>query len=239
MSMTFSIAPRTVRYAHAPVKSKRTQTCVQLALMARGRKTEVLPDVALRLVQARERAGYRSAADACRAFGWSYDTYVQHERGERGIPRAAARYAAAYRVPEGWLLTGEGSPDGPIPATTVPVISWVSAGKMQVADADPDAPRIPITGLPEGRWIALEVEGDSMDRISPPGSRIFVNTADRKLVPNACYVISGPDGAASYKRYRPNPDRFEPVSTNPVHEPLFPDGEVTILGRVRRSMIDM
>ncbi len=41
-------------------------------------------------------------------FGWNYDTYAQHENGTRGIGRAADRYAAAFRVSEAWLLTGEG-----------------------------------------------------------------------------------------------------------------------------------
>jgi phage repressor protein C with HTH and peptisase S24 domain len=88
-------------------------------------------------------------------------------------------------------------------------------------------------------WIALRVDGDSMDRISPPGSIIIVNTNDKKLVPNACYVIADSDSNVTYKRYRSNPARFEPVSTNPRHEPIFPDGEPEIIGRVKKSIIDM
>jgi hypothetical protein len=33
--------------------------------------------------------------------------------------------------------------------------------------------------------------------------------------------------------------RFEPVSTNPQHEPIFPDNDPIIVGRVRRSIINM
>ena len=92
---------------------------------------------------------------------------------------------------------------------------------------------------PKGQWIALRVQGDSMDRISPPGSVIFVNLRDKRLVTNACYIITNGDGEATYKRFRANPPRFEPVSTNPAHEPIFPDGEPAVIGRVRRSFIDM
>lgn len=102
--------------AHFGVKSKRTLIVVQNALMS-----EIRPDEAQRLQLARERRGFASAKDAATYFGWKYDTYVQHERGERGITRAADRYADAFRVSRGWLLTGEGmGPDGEViaaPAT--------------------------------------------------------------------------------------------------------------------------
>lgn len=45
-------------------------------------------------------------------FGWSEFTYAQHENGTRGLARAAKHYASAFKVSEGWLLTGEGEPPG-------------------------------------------------------------------------------------------------------------------------------
>lgn len=44
------------------------------------------------------------------------------------------------------------------------------------------------------------------------------------------------DGSATYKRFQPNPMRFEPVSTNTQHKTLFPDNEPVIVGRVRKSI---
>ncbi len=132
---------------------------------------------------------------------------------------------------------------GPLGA---PLISWVSAGDLKTPGVvlEPgDAKMAYIHGLdPEGDWIALEVEGDSMDRISPPESIIFVNRKDRRLVANACYVIADAEGGqASYKRFRPNPDRWEPVSTNPEHEPVFvkKGREPVIIGRVRKTLLSM
>ena len=66
------------------------------------------PDAAKRLQRARERAGFPSAKAAATRHGWVYDTYAQHENGARGLTRAAKKYARAFKVSEGWLLTGDG-----------------------------------------------------------------------------------------------------------------------------------
>lgn len=123
---------------------------------------------------------------------------------------------------------------------TVPLLSWISAGSMMREDVSDEAlGTVTVTDLPAGDWIALKVVGDSMDRISPPESIIFVDRQDRELVPNALYIIADEDGTATYKRYRPGPPmRFEPVSVNSAHEPIFPAQEPLIVGRVKRSMID-
>jgi len=71
------------------------------------------PDQAKRLETARISRGFKTARQATDYFGWQYVTYTQHESGERGLTRAAERYAKAFRVSPAWLLTGEGKgPDG-------------------------------------------------------------------------------------------------------------------------------
>lgn len=70
------------------------------------------PDAAKRLEQARIARGFKTAKEACTFFGWNYETYAQHENGTRGIVRASKKYAKAFRVREGWLLTGEGEGPG-------------------------------------------------------------------------------------------------------------------------------
>ncbi len=137
-------------------------------------------------------------------------------------------------------LTGFETPNVVPEATTrVPLVSWVSAGDLQAVTVDEAPETIDEAGLPPGNWIALRVQGDSMDRISPPESIIFVNRADKRLVANACYVIDDGEGNATYKRYRPSPDRFEPVSTNKDLIPIFPEREPTIVGRVRKTILEM
>lgn len=71
------------------------------------------PDQAKRLETARIARGFKTARQAADYFGWQYVTYTQHESGERGLTRAADRYAKAFRVSPAWLLTGEGKgPEG-------------------------------------------------------------------------------------------------------------------------------
>lgn len=172
-------------------------------------------------------------------------TYLAHENASRGLTRATAvRYAKFFRASVEWLLTGRGDPDDKQAANVqvVPKLSWVPAGdwwlpEQVVEGADLDV--IEMTGLTNGDWIALEVSGSSMDRISPPGSLIFVNRDEKNLVPNGCYVIADEQGRSTYKRYRPNPARFEPVTFTEGHETLFPNGAVNVIGRVRRSMVEM
>ena len=138
-----------------------------------------------------------------------------------------------------WILEGFGSPE----SRQVPLVSWVSAGSLAQPEVPVEdlahLPMIQAPDLPDGEWIALRVVGDSMDRISPPESVIFVNRRDKRLIPNGCYVIAGEDGEATYKRFRPDPMRFEPVSINTEHEAIFPDAEPIIIGRVRKTMLDM
>lgn len=133
--------------------------------------------------------------------------------------------------------------DGAV-VVSAPLISWVSAGELkrpEVPISDfADAPRVSTVGLdPGGEWIALKVDGDSMNRISPPESVVFVNLKDRRLVANACYVIQDVEGGSSYKRYRPG--KWEAVSTNKKHKPYLVKGDrgPAIIGRVKRTVLDM
>lgn len=69
-----------------------------------------------RLKLAREEAGFGSAREAALAMGISYDTYIHHERGTRGITASSAEsYARRFRVASEWILYGKGV--GPAPST--------------------------------------------------------------------------------------------------------------------------
>ena len=66
-----------------------------------------------RLRAARKAAGYATAIDAAKAFGWNKNTVTSNENGNRTFSREAAeRYANAYHVDLGWLLTGKGDMKG-------------------------------------------------------------------------------------------------------------------------------
>jgi SOS-response transcriptional repressor LexA len=203
-----------------------------------------------RIAQVREELGLSQQAlsDRVNRIGGEISQTGIDKIEKRGTkrPRFLREIAAALGVSDDWLVTGKGQKSAPPkgaakPTIDLPIISWVSAGEMSKPDmSDVQIGNIAMSGLDaNGDWIALQVDGDSMDRISPPGSIVIVNRKDKRLVPNACFVIADDDGNATYKRFRANPPRFEPVSTNPAHEAIFPENEPVIVGRVRRSVLEM
>jgi len=202
-----------------------------------------------RLKKARKEAGFASATDAALALGVKYPTYASHENGLRGVVRSLDLYSRRYKVSLDWLLTGKGNmrakgedaSENP-EVTHVPLISSVSAGQpffQEGIDDFSDFPTIAAYDLPKGNWIALRVDGLSMNRISPPDSIILVNMADKELITNACYIIMDEEGQVTYKRYCPHErPQFQPFSYQAIKPPAL-QGAITIIGRVRRTIIDM
>lgn len=168
-------------------------------------------------------------------------------RLENGLDRTTKKLPEIARALEVSVYELDENFAGEESVISAPLISWVSAGQIEVPevpDFDPanPPPRRAAVGLDVGEWIALKVVGDSMDRISPPDSIIFVDLKDRRLVANACYVIRDEqDGGSSYKRYRPSPARWEPVSTNKKWKPYLVKGDrgPAVIGRVKRTVLDL
>jgi SOS-response transcriptional repressor LexA len=126
----------------------------------------------------------------------------------------------------------------------IPLLDAVSAGRLKAPSSQipvEDVPLLSFADLGRGDFFALTVEGDSMDRISPEGSTIVVNRADRSLVSGKPYVFSN-RGEVTFKLWRPEPARLAPFSTNPVHEPVYvksrADAEKLVVGRVKRTVLD-
>lgn len=129
-----------------------------------------------RLRQARERAGYASASDAARAFGWGEAGYRHHENGTRSFGLdAAKKYARAFRIKPGWLLAMDGV-DGaaPVANTTNSVLivgGSVAAGVWREAQEVFDRFEIEAPApIPEAERFGVVVEGHSMDQCYEPGT---------------------------------------------------------------------
>lgn len=127
----------------------------------------------------------------------------------------------------------------------IPLLDKVTAGKLKSPSSQipvEDVPLLAFADLGRGDFFALTVDGDSMDRLSPDGSVIIVNQADRTLVAGRAYVISR-RGEATFKLWRSDPPRFSPYSTNPVHEPVFVKSKEAaqgmVVGRVKRTVLDL
>lgn len=126
---------------------------------------------------------------------------------------------------------------------SVPVVSWVSAGQLADTGGDThiqEAQRIAVSGLGDGDFFAVRVQGTSMDRISPEKSLIVVNRAEKALHDGKPYIFAI-RGETTYKLWRASPPRLEPFSTDPSHEPIFLDKrqKALVIGRVRRSILEL
>lgn len=198
-----------------------------------------------RLKWARKKAGFTGPTPVSAATGIGVDTVKAHEQGRNGFgTEDARRYAKAFGVSLRWLYLGEGYPDDvdeepALVAKEVPLFASVPAGGFQDNFLD-EALGTARAALPDGDWIAFRVEGESMDRISPPGSIIFVDRSDKRLVNGGFYVIDDGTGQSTYKRFIAGPQmRFEPVSKNKDLEPFYPDNEPTVIGRVKLTTLDL
>lgn len=115
----------------------------------------------------------------------------------------------------------------------VPVIGYVSAGQWAEAIEDP-ASWLPIPGNIGGpRAFALMPRGDSMDQIAPEGEFVVVDPDQLDLEPGRAFIVTNGAGEATFKRYRADPPRLEPDSSNPEHQPILIGREpFLIVGRV-------
>ncbi len=115
----------------------------------------------------------------------------------------------------------------------VPLISWVKAGDLTETE-DPyavgDAADYVAVTHQRKTLIALKVNGQSMNRVAPEGSIVIVDYADKTLVSGRYYVVKL-GNQATFKRYRSEPARLEPDSTEP-HETVFIRSETEVVGRV-------
>lgn len=148
--------------------------------------------------------------------------------------------ALDWTVPE---LLGRPAEDPAFPVKRVPLLDKVTAGKLQSPSSQipvEDVPLLAFADLGRGEWFALRVDGDSMDRVSPDDSIIVVNKADRQLVSGRFYVFSL-RGETTYKRWRPDPPRLVPYSTNPANESIFVKSQkdFAVIGRVKRTVLDL
>ena len=184
-------------------------------------------------------ARFKTMRAATNRFGFHYQNYGDHERGRIQIsPEHAKVYARAFKTTPEYILYGQ--VDSPVDSQ-VGLISWVAAGELseiinnfQPGDAEGwiDYP------AKHDKIFALRVKGGSMNRVSPEGSIIIIDANQIEMTSNRLYVV-GIGDEATYKRYRANPPRLEPDSTDPGHETIFLDGQdYQPLGRVLRTMMD-
>lgn len=190
-----------------------------------------------RLQHLRKKAGFATATDAARAYGWTVSTYLGHENGDRSPGRESAkRYAAAYKVRWEWILEGEQRPVLP-ENDTVPILGDVGAGGEVVFSGEPQgghdrAPKPP-GSTPD--TVAVRVRGDSMPGVAEDNWTIYydqrVASVPDEWVGQLCVVWLSDDRVFVKKVFRGrDPGTFDLVSTG-GHAPMR-DEEVAWCAKV-------
>lgn len=115
----------------------------------------------------------------------------------------------------------------------VPIIGIASAGNWREAVQMPLG-RLPVPIAAAGEEaFALEVSGDSMNKVIADGSHIVIDPRSKELRDGKLYLIQNTDGEATVKCYYRSPPRFEPLSHNPEHKGWsVADQDFIVLGRV-------
>lgn len=214
---------------------------------------------AARLRLARERAGFKTAADALERFGWKQSTYLAHENGQNGIrPDKAKLYADAFKVSVGWLLSGEDSAPSaaPPPATPATPLGMIvefegtefakipvydvrfSAGYGANNDAEPVIGYQVMsvetlrqwTDAPLQQLSVIRVHGDSMEPLLCNDDWVLIDASHTNLVSPAVYAIVY-DGEGFLKHASKN------IETGAVtlvsHNAAYPPQTITMPDRLR------
>lgn len=111
-------------------------------------------------------------------------------------------------------------------------IGRVPAGSLRAAlEEATDSVQVS-ADLPKGVF-ALEVDGESMNKIAPLGADVIVDPNDKSLFSGDLYVLGSAGGGFTFKRYLENPARLVPLSADPSHHEIRLGSEpITIIGRV-------
>ncbi|MBD8677949.1 LexA family protein [Sphingomonas sp. CFBP 13720] len=135
-------------------------------------------------------------------------------------------------VIQAWLGVAPEPNEGVV--ARIPIIGQVAAGNWREAVhqsmgsiPSPDAEISPLA-------FALNVDGDSMDKLVADGGTVIVDPSDKALYPGRYYVVINDTGETTFKQFAADPARLIPCSTNAEHrEIVVGDGTAfSIVGRV-------
>lgn len=231
-------------------------------------KLQTMNTLAERLRVARQKAGYESAADAARTFGWTKTTYADHENGHRR-PKLdqLKRYGAAFSVPWLWLQEGGAFPDKNKPTVgvqTIPITGEVAAGQWLDVDVevDPrDFDQHPVAVHPDypiAAQFGLIVRGNSMNRVFSPGMILHcvdIIKADIETAEDDVVIVERTRAQASQREVTAkriskrghlivlSPDsteaKWKPITFDPTAESDSDEEEVRVLAIVISAVIPL
>ena len=208
-------------------------------------KEETIDEPPNRIAEWRKRRGLTQAALAKRCKPTIAQQQIHKlERGERRLTDEYMRILArALNCTSHELLPLTDLSPVAQSLRRVPIVSWVSAGKMieaiQALHPGSEDESVYVTFATD-KLFALRTRGNSMNRRAADGTVIVVNPEDRNPIDGKAYIVAI-DGNVMFRVYRANPIRFEADSDDPEYGVIVPreDSEVAIIGRVIKAIADM
>lgn len=155
------------------------------------------------------------------------------ERSQRQLTMAwIQRLAKAFEISEMELL---GSTLAPAEIRMVPLIGEISAGNWREAIENPEGEVPSVDAGPNA--FALRAKGTSMDLLVPDGGYVIVDPDHPELRDGKVYAVMNGEGETTVKRYRADPARLEPCSTDPSHQAIsLGQTPFQVIGRVTTAV---
>ena len=160
-----------------------------------------------------------------------YTTIAKIERSQRKLTADwIMKFSAALEV-EATKISDDAAYTNVAPTRTVPIIGMVAAGNWREAIQHPEGHAFAVSGGKQA--FGLRVDGDSMDKVVPAGGIVIIDPEQFDLHEGSYYVVMNGEGDTTFKRYRSNPARLEPCSSNDSHEVMALGRDpFNIVGRV-------
>ncbi len=141
-----------------------------------------------RLLFLRQRDNLENAADAARAYGLNVNTFKSIANGTRNLTKAQADLISRHhRVSTGWLMFGEGEPDG---RNLTAISGYVGAGQ-EFHYFEQDTGNLVSLIIGNDEVLAFEVRGESMLPAYRSGDIVFVSSFTKRfddVVGDECLV---------------------------------------------------
>lgn len=160
-----------------------------------------------------------STRDLADRMGTHFTTIARIERSTKPLSADWTRqFAAAFDVAPAAIVGGTVASGSPA-LNQVPIIGMVAAGQWREAIQEPEGLLAsPYAGT---NAFALAVAGDSMSKVTPDGSYVIVDPDRPELHDGDLYVVMNSDSETTFKQYRANPARLEPMSLNDEHQAIM------------------
>lgn len=144
------------------------------------------------------------------AIGVSFSTVAKFERSQRTLSLdALTAIAKVLEVSPAELI---GSPSKAAPPRMIPIIEDFTDGDWLSAIRQPRG-HLAIPGA-EGNAFAVQPMAASLSAIVEEGSYLVVDPDQQDLLDLKLYALCAPGGGTTFMRYRGEPARLEPVSTD-------------------------